>query len=78
MEVAFIFFEKMLEMYYLFLCIYVQFVVCFKEYSVIGIFFVMNGNSTILCLISVIWKICLKAFVKSLVCSIVRVGIIDN
>ena len=44
----------------------------------VRIYFVMNGISTIVCFISVIWKTCLKGFTKNLFCSIVRVGISDN
>ena len=43
-----------------------------------GIHLVINGIPTILCFISVMWKVCLKGLVKNLFCSIVRVGIRNN
>ena len=45
---------------------------------VVGLYLLINGISTILCFISVIWNVCLRALNKSLFCSIVRVGTRDN
>ena len=43
-----------------------------------GINLVINGIPMILCFISVIWKVCLKGLVKSVLSSIVRVGTRSN
>ena len=41
---------------------------------IVGIYLEINGIPMILCLISVIWNICLNGLVKILFCSIVLVG----
>ena len=43
-------------------------------YDVYNWFIVINGIPTILCFISVKWKVCLNGLLMSLFCSIVRVG----
>ena len=50
---------------------------CFLQIEIlkVGIYLVINGIPIMLCFISLIWKVCLKGFVKSLFCSFVRVGI---
>ena len=50
---------------------------CFLLFQIliVGIYLVINGIPKIWCFISVIWNVCLKGLVKSLICSIVRVGI---
>ena len=41
---------------------------------IVGTYFVMNGIPITLCLISVIWNVCLNGLFRSLFCSIVLVG----
>ena len=45
---------------------------------IVGIYLEINGIPMILCLISVIWNICLNGLVKILFCSIVLVGRRNN
>ena len=45
---------------------------------IVEIYLVFNGIPIILCLISIIWNICLKGLSERLICSIVRVGISNN
>ena len=41
---------------------------------IVGIYLVINGIPMILCLISVMWNVCLNGLFKILFCSIVQVG----
>ena len=45
---------------------------------IVGIYLEINGIPMILCLISVIWNICLNGLFKILFCSIVLVGRRNN
>ena len=45
---------------------------------IVGIYLEINGIPMILCLISVIWNICLNGLVNILFCSIVLVGRRNN
>ena len=45
---------------------------------IVGIYLEINGIPMILCLISVIWNICLNGLYKILFCSIVLVGRRNN
>ena len=68
MVVVCLFFEKMLRM-----CIHLLYGFCCLRY-LYGIYLVIHGFPMLLPFISVIWKVCLNGLLKSLFCSIVRVG----
>ena len=62
-----------------FVLVYLSFIdILLFRILIVGIYLVKNSILTILCFISVIWKVCLKGLVKSLFCSIVRVRTRSN
>ena len=74
MVVVCLFFEKMSKLCFSFSCYYLFLWILLFKIFIVGICLVKNGIAMILCLISVMWKVCLNGLLMSLFCSIVRVG----
>ena len=71
------FWKNVRAVFFVFVYLSLIWILLFKM-LIVGIYLVINGMPIILCLISVIWNICLNGLFKVLFCSIVLVGTRNN
>ena len=65
--------KKVKAVFLVFVYLSLIWILLFKMF-IVGIYLVINGMPMILCLISVMWNVCLNGLFRILFCSIVLVG----